>query len=90
MRLGRQHRIEVGAVTGEGRRGRCDERCTECNRPLKKIPKSKIDPKKIPPKVFEFQQEFYFCEKCRKIFWSGSHVDKTMARLKEIGIPVNL
>ncbi|MBI2070796.1 MAG: hypothetical protein HYT79_09385 [Elusimicrobia bacterium] len=64
-------------------------RCSGCNIPLKKIPKAKIDPKKIPPKVLLHHDEFHGCFKCRKIFWPGSHLDITMARLETIGIPVS-
>lgn len=73
---------------GPAPRAKIFSRCGGCNLPIKKIPKSKIEPKKIPEKVLACQEDFFTCPKCEKIFWEGSHVDNTLKRLKEIGIPI--
>lgn len=57
-------------------------RCLVCNTPLNSIEKEKIKDK-APPYVYETQENFVFCSKCKKIFWSGTHVQKMTERLKE-------
>ncbi|MFC1521033.1 Mut7-C RNAse domain-containing protein [Elusimicrobiota bacterium] len=64
-------------------------RCTQCNHSVKKIAKSNIRKGKVPPRILETINDFSQCPKCRKIFWAGSHVDNTIASLKEIGILKN-
>lgn len=54
-------------------------RCLLCNSLLRKISKEKIIDH-LPRKVKEFQNEFYYCKVCDKIFWKGSHY----TRMKEI------
>jgi len=53
-------------------------RCLLCNSLLKKISKEKIIDR-LPRKVKEFQNEFYCCKHCDKIFWKGSHYAKMLA-----------
>jgi uncharacterized protein len=50
-------------------------RCLICNSLLKRISKEKVIDR-LPRKVKEYQQEFYYCENCDKIFWKGSHYTK--------------
>jgi uncharacterized protein with PIN domain len=47
-------------------------RCLLCNSLLKKIAREKVI-HRLPQKVKEYQKEFYYCKKCNKIFWKGSH-----------------
>lgn len=56
-------------------------RCLQCNTLLKKIEKEEILDR-LQPKVREWQNEFYFCSVCNKIFWKGSHY-KRMKRLTD-------
>jgi len=55
-------------------------RCILCNTLIKKIKKDEIE-KKVPPKVFEKQNEFWFCSKCDKIYWKGSHYEKMIEKI---------
>lgn len=60
-------------------------RCIKCNTLLKPIDKAKVI-KRLPPKVKACREEFYYCRKCNKIYWKGSHYEKMRAfieRLKE-------
>jgi len=62
-------------------------RCLECNLTLIEIKKEKII-ERLPPKVKDWQNEFYFCEKCDKIYWKGTHIDRMkniIRRIKEAG-----
>ena len=58
-------------------------RCLKCNSLLKKIPKGQIIDR-LPRKVRESQQEFYYCESCDKIFWKGSHYTKMKGIIEEL------
>jgi uncharacterized protein with PIN domain len=51
------------------------ERCLECNTILEKIDKEKVIPK-LPLKVKERQNEFWYCKTCDKIYWPGTHFEK--------------
>lgn len=50
-------------------------RCMECNALLESIEKENIL-ERIPEKVKQFQNEFFQCPNCGKIYWKGSHYDK--------------
>lgn len=55
-------------------------RCIICNSELSDIKKESIKDK-IPIKVFQKHEEFWFCKKCDKIYWKGSHYDKMIQKL---------
>jgi hypothetical protein len=50
-------------------------RCLECNTLLNKVEKEKILDR-LPPKVREWQNEFFMCPHCSRIYWKGSHYEK--------------
>ena len=56
-------------------------RCLICNNPLAEIKKESVKGK-VPKKVFENNQEFYYCNKCNKIYWKGTHYDKMKKDIK--------
>ena len=51
------------------------ERCLECNSKLEKINKEKIIDR-LPLKVRERQNYFWYCGNCDKIYWQGTHYEK--------------
>ena len=51
------------------------ERCLECNSKLEKINKEIIIDK-LPLKVKEKQNNFWYCGNCDKIYWQGTHYEK--------------
>ena len=60
-------------------------RCLECNSLLIKIEKEKIIDR-LPPKVKDRQNKFYFCEMCDKIYWQGTHIERMkniIAKIKD-------
>jgi uncharacterized protein with PIN domain len=57
-------------------------RCPLCNTKLTIIPKDKVKGK-VPPKVYEEHEEFWFCSKCNKIYWIGSHWRDILYRLEK-------
>jgi uncharacterized protein with PIN domain len=38
----------------------------------------------LPEKVRELETSFFRCPKCRKLYWTGSHVDNTVKKIQEI------
>ncbi|MCJ7570660.1 MAG: Mut7-C RNAse domain-containing protein [Candidatus Thermoplasmatota archaeon] len=58
-------------------------RCIICNSELSDIKKDAIKDK-VPIKVFQKHEEFWFCKKCDKIYWKGSHYDKMIQKLIDL------
>ena len=58
-------------------------RCLVCNSLLSDVDRDKIKTK-IPKYVFENNKKFWFCEKCKKIYWKGTHCENMLSKLKQI------
>jgi uncharacterized protein len=58
-------------------------RCLRCNMPLVSIEKNELAGK-VPPYVFETQDRFETCPRCRKIYWKATHVEHMVGRLQNI------
>ncbi len=52
-------------------------RCLICNNLLRPIPKKDIL-SRIPPKVKLFQNDFFICDSCNKIYWKGTHYKRML------------
>ncbi len=52
-------------------------RCLKCNNLLRPIPKKDIL-SRIPPKVKLFQNDFFICDSCNKIYWKGTHYKRML------------
>ena len=48
-------------------------RCPVCNGNLNAVEKKDVEVK-VPKGVFEHIDNFWICEKCRKIYWEGTHI----------------
>jgi len=48
-------------------------RCIVCNTILVPVPKKEVE-NKVPPFVFKTQEKFFYCSKCDKFYWAGTHV----------------
>lgn len=58
-------------------------RCSLCNTVLDEIEKSNVK-NMVPKRVFENNEKFWFCPKCDKIYWMGSHYDKIIRKIDRI------
>lgn len=58
-------------------------RCIVCNSEIFKINKTDIK-NKIPTKVFQNHEKFWFCKKCDKIYWKGSHFENMINKIEEL------
>ena len=55
-------------------------RCIQCNRPISDVPKTEVK-SRIPDYVWEQHHRFQRCEGCGRIYWKGSHIDRSMKRI---------
>ncbi len=58
-------------------------RCLRCNRPLERVEKGSVRGK-VPPYVFNTQEEFTTCPSCGRLYWAGTHrqrMEEDVARL---------
>jgi uncharacterized protein with PIN domain len=58
-------------------------RCIICNSPVEEILKDEIKVK-VPKKVFENNEEFWYCNNCNKIYWKGSHYEKMIEKINNL------
>jgi uncharacterized protein with PIN domain len=56
-------------------------RCLVCNRPLVAVGKEEVRGD-VPDYVWQTHGEFRRCQRCRRVFWSGSHAENMRRRLK--------
>jgi len=58
-------------------------RCTLCNTVLGAVEKNKVQ-EKVPSKVFENNEKFWFCSRCNKFYWMGSHYNEMINKIDKI------
>ena len=58
-------------------------RCLSCNNLLEEIEKDKVL-NRLPEKVKLFNNEFFICTRCDKIFWKGSHYKRMQKLIEKI------
>lgn len=64
-------------------RGLLFSRCLDCNQLVRPLPKEKARTR-VPVEVYRSYKHFTTCPTCQKIFWRGSHVKMTEARLRRL------
>jgi uncharacterized protein with PIN domain len=58
-------------------------RCVECNFPLENAEKTTVQAE-VPPYVFQTQDHFRRCPRCRRVYWRGTHWARMLARLEDL------
>jgi uncharacterized protein with PIN domain len=58
-------------------------RCLRCNDKLVHIDRKAIKDK-VPPYVYNTQNEFKTCPSCRRIYWGATHKEEMLRQLKAI------
>jgi uncharacterized protein with PIN domain len=56
-------------------------RCLECNGPLATRGPAEVRDR-VPPYTLATQPEFRECERCRRVFWAGTHARGILRRLR--------
>lgn len=67
-----QQAAEIFARLDLARSARPFSLCLECNAPLRPIDKALVA-ERVPPGVSDRQSRFSTCDRCRRVFWEGSH-----------------
>jgi uncharacterized protein with PIN domain len=58
--------------------------CSVCGYSLITVPKERAFGK-VPSKIYAVQSEFWYCSRCQKFYWKGSHYDKITDRIDKLG-----
>ncbi|MBD3275142.1 MAG: hypothetical protein GF372_07520 [Candidatus Marinimicrobia bacterium] len=58
-------------------------RCLECNSLLVEMNLGDVK-EDVPPRVYERQDQFFKCEQCDQLFWSGDHVKRLRKKLRAV------
>ncbi|MFQ5793748.1 MAG: Mut7-C RNAse domain-containing protein [Candidatus Bipolaricaulia bacterium] len=58
-------------------------RCIDCNQPLEQVAKQEVQGE-VPTYVYHNQRAFGRCPRCRKIYWQGTHFEKSTRRVEHI------
>lgn len=59
-------------------------RCILCNEELTMVEKSVVK-EKVPEYVFNTQETFITCRRCKRVYWRGTHWGNVRKILEEIG-----
>jgi hypothetical protein len=62
--------------------------CTKCNVPVKPADKASLS-NIIPEKVKDSFNQFWICPSCKRAYWNGGHVERIIAKLKQLQIPIS-
>jgi uncharacterized protein with PIN domain len=57
--------------------------CSICGEELISVKKEDFK-ELIPPKVYQFYNEFNYCPKCKKLYWEGDHIKRLKEKLKNL------
>ncbi len=58
-------------------------RCAVCNAPLKRIGRDEAE-SRVPPYVYQTQEEFRRCPDCGRIYWAATHVERMQSILQAV------
>jgi uncharacterized protein with PIN domain len=58
-------------------------RCLDCNVAIENIEKDKIYGQ-VPDYIWENNTAFQYCPECNKIYWPGSHTERSLERIEEL------
>ncbi len=57
--------------------------CLECNNPLEERSKEEVE-QRVPPYVFQTQQQYMECPVCHRIYWRGTHWQAMLQKLERL------
>jgi len=58
-------------------------RCIRCNTPIEQVEKAHLMAK-VPDYIWETQNTFRICSRCRRIYWPGSHTKRTLEMIERV------
>jgi len=60
-------------------------RCIQCNTSIRLVEKNAVRGK-VPDYIWETQDTFHTCSHCRRIYWSGSHTQRSRDIINRLGL----
>ena len=57
--------------------------CLECNNPLEERGQEEVK-ERVPPYVFQTQQQYMECPVCHRIYWRGTHWQAMLRKLERL------
>jgi uncharacterized protein with PIN domain len=57
--------------------------CLECNNPLEERSREEVK-ERVPPYVFQTQQQYMECPVCHRIYWRGTHWQAMLRKLERL------
>ncbi|MBI3552041.1 MAG: Mut7-C RNAse domain-containing protein [Elusimicrobia bacterium] len=66
-------------------RKRLFTRCTYCNAALDELTREQALPL-VPPLVRELKTPFFRCPSCKRMYWNGTHTERTIKKLEKLGL----
>ena len=57
--------------------------CLECNNPLEERSQEEVR-ERVPPYVFQTQQQYMECPVCHRIYWRGTHWQAMLLKLERL------
>ena len=73
----------VGQIGIDRNDVRLFSRCIYCNFPIDEIHKDEVYGL-VPDYIWETQDAFHRCSQCKRIYWSGSHAERTLERVRQV------
>lgn len=58
-------------------------RCIRCNAPIEKVNKTALK-SMVPDYIWETHQNFSRCTQCHRIYWPGSHTDRSRKMIQQM------
>ncbi|MFQ6029275.1 MAG: Mut7-C RNAse domain-containing protein [Dehalococcoidia bacterium] len=58
-------------------------RCMLCNERLEDVTKEQVG-ERLPPYVFQTQNQFMECRRCQRLYWPGTHWSNMMSELEQV------
>jgi uncharacterized protein with PIN domain len=55
-------------------------RCSSCNQLLKRVPRDAVA-RSLPPFVYAAHDSFAVCERCNRVHWDATHVERAMREI---------
>jgi len=58
-------------------------RCLVCNSEIGEVKKDSVE-SKVPDRVFDNNEKFWYCKKCDKIYWKGTHYENMFEKIDSL------
>ena len=58
-------------------------RCILCNSKVEEIKKVSVK-EKVPERIYKNNEKFWFCKKCNKVYWKGTHYENMFEKINSL------